>query len=218
MNVGENENIAEYFNEENCPAINEVISFDVERFAAHISSIVNLDGADVLSLCCGDGRLEKVLLKRFRPKSLTCLDLSEKNLNTARKNLPPNVRFVCMDLNNFRRELLTEYDIIFTASAAQYFKSPELKKLHKNLFSCIQAGGKLFHFNVPDGRRKFLYRLNNVLIMKDIKYLLPRFDFIDKFSHWCDRKDFYDAEYSVKFITPSHNFERFDVCMEKIFR
>ena len=200
MNAGENKNIAEYFNEENCPAINEMTSCEVERL-----------GMDAKYLGIAH------MLKKFHPKSLTCVDLSERNLNIARKNLPQNVRFVCMNLNNFQCELLTEYDIIFTASAAQYFKSCELKKLHKNLAPCLQVGGKLFHFNVPDNRRKFLYRFNNALIMKNVKYLLPHFDFIDKFSHWHDRKDFYSEEYSVKFITPSHNFERFDVCMEKIF-
>ena len=82
MNAGENKNIAEYFNEENCPAINEMTSCDVERLAIHISSIIKFNDANVLSLCCGDGRLEKVLLKKFHPKSLTCVDLSERNLNT----------------------------------------------------------------------------------------------------------------------------------------
>jgi len=51
MNAGENKNTAEYFNEENCPAINEMASCEVERLAIHISSIVNFDAANVLSLC-----------------------------------------------------------------------------------------------------------------------------------------------------------------------
>ena len=204
-----------YFNQAECPAIENLSAAEVRGICLHVQSRIKLDGLKILSLGCGDGRLEEILFAETRPKSLTCADISKRNLQIARLRLP-EAEFIQADLRNFSAEDFDTYDLILTISLAQYLTAEELKSLHEKLFTRLEFGGKIFHFNVPDKRRKFLYRLNSVIVMEDWKYLLPSRDFIDEFSLWHDRKTFRAEGYSTKFFTPSYHWERFDALMEKI--
>ncbi|MBQ9480515.1 MAG: class I SAM-dependent methyltransferase [Selenomonadaceae bacterium] len=203
-----------YFNRADCPSIDEPSDFEVEGLALHILSTIEFDGIDVLSLGCGNGRVERMLVKRAKPRHLTCLDYSERHLSEASKQLP-GASFVLMDLNQFRREELGTYDLIYAASIAQYFSEPQLHMLNLNLNDCLNAGGRLVHFNVPDARRAQLYRINNAIVMEDWRYLLPERDFIDPFSRWCHREEFFIDGYETLFRTPSYHWERFDALLDK---
>lgn len=207
-------NIENYFNQVNCPAVENLSAEEVKGLCLHVQSRVKIDGLKVLSLGCGDGRIEEILLNEARPKMLTCIDLSEKNLQIARQRLP-QAEFIQADLRNFSGDFLGSYDLILAISLAQYLTATELKNLHEKLFNHLESDGKIFHFNVPDKRRRFLYRINSAVIMEDWKYLLPSRDFIDNFSLWHDRKAFRAKGYSTKFLTPSYHWERFDALLEK---
>ena len=213
------ENVSNYFNQEKCLAVDNLSIFEIKGICLHVQSLMNFDKLDVISLGCGDGKMEEILLKYATPKSLTCIDFSERNLSLAKKRLP-NYEFIQMDLRNFSIQALPKtpkfYDLIYSISLAQYLTEDEIKNLHCKLFDVLKYGGEIFHFNVPDKRRKFLYRLNNAIIMENIKYLLPSQDFIDEFSNWCDRKFFRSKGYKTNFFTPSYHWERFDVVMKKI--
>ncbi|MBR2734148.1 MAG: class I SAM-dependent methyltransferase [Selenomonadaceae bacterium] len=180
--------LAEYFEQVDCPAVENLSASEVAGICLHIQSRVEIDGRKVLSLGCGDGRIEAALFDVARPKILTGVDISERHLKIARRRI-----FV-----------------------AQYLTADELKNLHAKLFDVLAADGKIFHFNVPDKRRKFLYRINNAVVMEDWKYLLPSRDFIDEFSRWHARSSFRAAGYRTKFFTPSYCLERFDALLQKI--
>ena len=208
-------NLEKYFEQDDCPAVKNLSEAQVKGICLHVQSRVVLDELKVLSLGCGDGRMEEILLTHSRPKSLTCVDISERNLQIARRRLP-EAEFICADLRNFSASSLGTYDLILAVSVAQYLTAAELKKLHEKLFHILETGGKIFHFNIPDKRRKFLYRLNNAVVMEDWKYLLPSRDFIDEFSLWHDRKSFRAEGFTTKFFTPSYCWERFDALLKKI--
>ncbi len=207
-------NLEDYFNLDECPSVGNLSAAEVNGICSHVQARIKIDGLKILSLGCGDGRLEEVLLAGARPKKLTCVDLSERNLKIARRRLP-EVEFIQADLRNFSAEDFDTYDLVITISTAQYLTATELKNLHEKLFGLLETGGKIFHFNVPDKRRRFLYRLNNSIFMEDWKYLLPSRDFIDKFSHWHCREAFCAEGFSTKFFTPSYHWERFDALLEK---
>lgn len=204
-----------YFNLDDCPSVENLSIAEVKGICLHVQSRVNLDGLKVLSLGCGDGRIEEFLLTGIRPKKLTCVDLSDRNLQIARQRLP-KASFIQVDLRNFSDVAFESYNLIFSISVAQYLAKEELKTLHEKLLKHLESNGKIFHFNIPDKRRRFLYRLNSAIVMKDWKYLLPSHDFIDEFSRWHDRSSFYAEGYQTKFFTPSYHWERFDALLEKV--
>lgn len=209
------EDVVRYFEREKCPAVDGVSELETAGLGAHIKSLMCLGNLSALSLGCGDGRIEKFLLASSRPKSLTCIDISARNLKLARSRLP-NAKFIQMDLRNFDTAALEAYDLIFSVALAQYLTDAEILSLHKNLFTVLNPGGKIFHFDVPDSRRKFIYRINNAIVMENWRYFLPSRDFIDDFSNWCDRKSFRAAGYKTTFLTPSYHWERFDAILEKL--
>lgn len=204
-----------YFNQAECPAVENLSAVELKGICLHVQSRIKIDGLKVLSLGCGDGRIEETLLENSSPKSLTCADISERHLEIVRRRLP-EVEIIQTDLRSFSAEIFGTYDLILAISLAQYLTADELKNLHEKFFEHLTADGKIFHFNVPDKRRRFLYRLNNAVVMEDWKYLLPSRDFIDDLSLWHDRKTFRAASYSTKFFTPSYHWERFDALLQKI--
>lgn len=207
--------LKDYFNQLKCPAVENLSETEVKGICLHIQSLIKLDGLKVLSLGCGDGRMEELLFAANRPKKLICLDISKNNLEIARRRLP-EAEFIQADLRNFSAEDFEAYDLILAISLAQYLTAEELKILHEKFFEHLESGGKIFHFNVPDKRRKFLYRLNSAIVMEDWKYLLPSRDFIDEFSLWHERKTFRAKGFTTTFFTPSYHWERFDALLEKI--
>lgn len=209
--------VKNYFSLTDCPAVENLSRTEVVGIALHVCSRIEIDGLEVLSLGCGDARIEEALLASARPKNLTCVDISERNLKIARRRLP-EVEFVQADLRNFSANSFGTYDLILAISVAQYLKEDELKNLHEKFFEHLRVGGKIFHFNVPDKRRRFLFRLNNAVVMEDWKFLLPSRDFIDEFSCWHERKSFRAVGFATKFFTPSYHWERFDALLEKIPR
>ncbi|MBE8952575.1 MAG: class I SAM-dependent methyltransferase [Quinella sp. 1Q7] len=207
--------LAEYFEQVDCPAVENLSASAVAGICLHIQSRVEIDGRKVLSLGCGDGRIEAALFDVARPKILTGIDISERHLKIARRRLP-EAEFIQADLRNFSAAPFGTYDLVLAISVAQYLTADELKNLHAKLFDVLAADGKIFYFNVPDKRRKFLYRINNAVVMEDWKYLLPSRDFIDEFSRWHARSSFRAAGYRTKFFTPSYCWERFDALLQKI--
>lgn len=207
--------LAEYFEQVDCPAVENLSASEVAGICLHIQSRVEIDGRKVLSLGCGDGRIEAALFDVAHPKILTGVDISERHLKIARRRLP-ETEFIQADLRNFSAAHFGTYDLVLAISVAQYLTADELKNLHAKLFDVLAADGKIFYFNVPDKRRKFLYRINNAVVMEDWKYLLPSRDFIDEFSRWHARNSFRAAGYRTKFFTPSYCWERFDALLQKI--
>ena len=80
--------LAEYFEQVDCPAVENLSASEVAGICLHIQSRVEIDGRKVLSLGCGDGRIEAALFDVARPKILTGVDISERHLKIARRRLP----------------------------------------------------------------------------------------------------------------------------------
>lgn len=149
-------NLTEYFNQKNCPAVDNLSVAEVKKICIHIQTLINFAGKDILSLGCGDGRIEEILFSEVKPKNLTLLDISERNLKMAQEKIP-YAKLIQADLRNSSLHELESYNLIYAASVAQYFTSDEIQKLNLILFNHLKSNGNIFYFNVPDSRRRFLY-------------------------------------------------------------
>ena len=123
---------------------------------------------------------------------------------------------ICCDLRNEYEKITGTYDVIYSISVAQYLSEDELKSLNNHLLGLLSNKGVITHYNVPDRRRRFLYRINNAIVLENFKYCSSSYDFIDRYSRWCRRSEFLHPNAITNFITPSIDWERFDAVIKKI--
>ena len=207
-------NAKEYFESVKCPAVSEVSERDLKGIILHMISLgINLDEKRVLSLGCGNGQIEVELLKIFTPLRLTCVDYSSECLKNASEIL--EAEFIQSDVCDLSLPDNKKYDVIYSVYLAQYLTQKQLHKLNSVISKYMAGDGKLYYIGIPDSRRRFLYRINNALIMENSKYLLPNYDFIDEFSMWHKRKNFIERDFTTRFITPSYKWERFDAILQR---
>jgi len=96
------------------------------------------EGAAVLDLCCGDGRITRQLHRRGF--SVTGLDGSERMLTLARQRVPL-ARFLLADARCF--ELREEFDAVVSTfdSLNHVMEARELRKVFDNVHSALKHGG-----------------------------------------------------------------------------
>jgi len=100
--------------------------------------------AEILDLCCGDGRIAQSLAKRgYR---VTGIDGSERMLTYARQRLP-KAELYLKDARRFK--LPPRFDaVISTFDSLNHVMEPDdLKKVFQNVFACLKPGG-LFVFDL----------------------------------------------------------------------
>lgn len=205
----------EYFGLSDCPSVLKVSEADIAGMSLHIIGAgVDLDGRRILSVGCGDGRIDAELLRHFTPSRVVLSDFSGKFLEDAGKRIPGAELFLS-DAESLPDGLSGEFDVIYSVNMAQYLTAPQIMKMNISLSKSLSEGGKIYHFGIPDSRRRFLFRINNAIVMKNAKYLLPRCDFIDSFSFWHRRNTFRAEGFTSHFLTPSFRWERFDAVLEK---
>ena len=179
-----------------------------------IGTGINLDGKRILSVGCGDGRIDAELLRHFTPCRVVLADFSGIFLENAGKRIPSAELFLS-DAGSLPDGLCGEFDVIYSVNMAQYLTASQIMNMNISLRKSLSEGGKIYYFGIPDSRRRLLFRINNAIVMKDVKYLLPRCDFIDSFSFWHSRDAFRAEGFTSRFLTPSFRWERFDAVLEK---
>jgi SAM-dependent methyltransferase len=100
--------------------------------------------AEVLDLCCGDGRITQTLAKRgYR---VTGLDGSERMLTFA-KQRAPKVEFLLADARRFKLPRRFDAAISTFDSLNHVMNTADLKKVFRNVAACLKPGG-LFAFDL----------------------------------------------------------------------
>src|SRR5258708_26076840 len=100
--------------------------------------------AEVLDLCCGDGRIAQTLAKRgYR---VTGLDGSERMLTFA-KQRAPRVAFFLADARRFKLPRRFDAAISTFDSLNHVMSEGDLKKVFENVAACLRPGG-LFAFDL----------------------------------------------------------------------
>ncbi|HLJ44484.1 MAG TPA: class I SAM-dependent methyltransferase [Bryobacteraceae bacterium] len=94
--------------------------------------------AEILDLCCGDGRVTKILARRgFR---MTGIDGSERMLSFAKQALP-KTEFLLADARNFR--LAPRFDAVVSVfdSLNHVLSIDDLARVFRNVFACLKPEG-----------------------------------------------------------------------------
>jgi len=100
-------------------------------------------GKSVLSLCCGDGGFEKLLLQNQVFKHITGLDISESRVAAAQTNrgqFTEQLDFIVGDVNlaDFGYQ---SYDVVFAKAALHHVEN--LEGLMQSIIRCLRPGGLL---------------------------------------------------------------------------
>lgn len=207
---------ASYFNNINCPSVIKQTEYEIQRKIAYIKKFITTDSNRILVIGCGDGSIEYELNEKFHFNEICLVDFSPHLLYSAKKKIP-NASVLLCDLREELIHIKGEYDLIYSANVMQYLKESQIQKLNESLIRNLSCRGRLIHFNIPDKRRRFLYRINNSIIFNNIKYLSCKYDFIDIYSRWCNRSEFLmKGNWKTTFVTPSFDWERFDAIIERL--
>jgi SAM-dependent methyltransferase len=100
--------------------------------------------AEILDLCCGDGRIARTLSRRgYR---VTGLDGSERMLTFA-KQRAPKVEFFLADARRFKLPRRFDAAIATFDSLNHVMNTADLKKVFRNVAACLKPAG-LFAFDL----------------------------------------------------------------------
>lgn len=93
----------------------------------------------ILDVACGLGATTRHLTKHFPVENITAVDISEKNIETGRKNAP-GVTFLCMDAT--RLEFPDNcFDAIISVEAALHFQTRDV--FLREALRVLKPGGRL---------------------------------------------------------------------------
>ena len=106
---------------------------------------VGYDEKRIADIGCGTGGLLKALKNRFRPRSLTGFEYSEKAIDIARSQVP-NVEFLYFDIYEGSARC---FDVIFCVEVLEHLLHPDTAL--RNIIGMLADSGTLL-VTVPNGR------------------------------------------------------------------
>jgi len=116
-----------------------------------MDSGVNMDGAKVLEIGCGDGKVTQHLANIFPNTYFLAIDFSENNIRIAEKDyVAENIQYEVANVATDKWSPLSQYDLIFSFSVVQYFDPFSYRKLQEKLFRNLAVGGVIIHMSIPD--------------------------------------------------------------------
>ncbi|MDE4543212.1 class I SAM-dependent methyltransferase [Thermoanaerobacterium sp. R66] len=205
-----------YFN--NTENENFIDEFDVKMVYYYITSKINFKlNSNVLSLGCGNLEFEKELSKNRPDLKIYGVDFIDKlkyfkgcfkNIYVVKKNI------LEIDNNSFENK----FDVVYSFSVLQYLSDLDILNLNRQLLKLINDDGLIYHFDIPDKRKKYISRYNNIINSGKTVFSIfnGREDFNDLFSRWIDIRIFKKIKNaSISIIYPSFKYDRFEVKIEK---
>jgi SAM-dependent methyltransferase len=138
--------------------------------------------SNILELGCGSGRASSIAVSLIPQAIYTFSDLSERMLETAKKNLPPKSSFVVADAIEFMDKTKEQYDLIYTLwsfshSTHQHMHHLGVEKAKQYISSIIK---KFIKENMKSGSLFFLIHLDSLsneqrILMSQWKRIFPVF-------------------------------------------
>lgn len=102
------------------------------------SMIPRKEGA-ILDVACGKGANTKLLLDHYRPEQITGINISDRQLETCRKNVP-GARFLNVDAARLALESAS-FDNVICVEAAFHFDTREM--FFREALRVLRPGGRL---------------------------------------------------------------------------
>lgn len=207
--------VKEYFNR--CDKQAFVDEKDIDLIHIYLNNKINFkQNTKIMSLGSGLCDLEKKLARDNPNSKFMCVDFIDRNLNLDEFN---NIAVKELDLRKFNSiDFKESYDLIYSFSVLQYLSDDEIIKLNKELLKLINDDGIIYHFDIPDRRKKYISRFNKKINLDGNIFNITnkKMDFKDKYSRWISMglfKDIRNADATI--IYPSFRFDRFEVKINK---
>lgn len=174
----------------------------LSRLAARYYKLAKLTKLDInkkiIDCACGRGFGSALILEKFKPKKLLCIDLDKQQLKKCKEKTEHKVDYLCKDLRNFKSN--EEFDYFFCLETLEHLPKEDNLKIASIISNLIKIEGKLL-VSVP-GNEEEERRVKNPLHLQFVskKTLIDMFDnFIlekeDKFIKREKEPDSYNSLY-----------------------
>lgn len=148
------EHIKKHFNEEATiydVNIRNLIPYYSRMVEALISSLPysNNEKIEVIDLGSGTGTISKAVKEKYPNASITCLDIAENMLETAKQKLAgyKNISFVQGNFENYKFD--KSYDLIISSLALHHLRTDEEKcSFYQQCYDCLKQNGYFFNADV----------------------------------------------------------------------
>lgn len=186
---------------------------DIQLAYIYLEDKINFDKSfRIMSLGSGLCHVEKLIALKYTNVKITCVDFIEEKIQMKEYK---NLEYIKMDLREFRSlDFADEYDLIYSFSVLQYLSNIDIINLNNELLKLITDNGTIYHFDIPDKRKKYLSRMDKIINQHKTIYNIfnKNLDFKDSYSHWVSFKPFKNIENANVLITyPSFHYDRFEV-------
>lgn len=138
--------------------------------------------SNILELGCGSGRASSIAVSLIPRATFTFSDLSERMVETAKKNLPPKSSFITADALEFMERTNDQYDLTYTLwsfshSTHQHMHRLGIEKAKQYISSVIK---KFVKENMKSSSRFFLIHFDSLsdeqrILMSQWKRIFPVF-------------------------------------------
>ncbi len=113
----------------------------------------------ILDLGCGTGAVSMQAMKSFPNAQITCLDLSESMIATAKAKLArfPKTNYIVADFETW--DFLGRYDAVVSSLALHHLETDQLKQLCcRKIFESLKSGGVFFNADIVLASSDFLQK------------------------------------------------------------
>lgn len=102
---------------------------------------------DVIDLGSGTGNLSWMMRKKFPNARITCLDLSEKMLETSRNKLGENkTTYVLKDFSGY--EFDAKYDVVISSLALHHLEVKDRQQFFAKIYEALRNGGAFLNADI----------------------------------------------------------------------
>jgi len=111
---------------------------------------------NILDLGAGTGLLSSFILKKYPQATLTLIDISEKMMEVAKMRFADlsNVHYIIDDYTNYVAE--NKFDLIVSALSIHHLTDSDKRKVYKNAFDSLRAGGIFINCDQVLGSSAFI--------------------------------------------------------------
>ena len=160
----------------------KIVPYHKEMLEALISSIPfeAKEPIKIIELGCGTGIATCSIKKRYPKAHLTCIDMSSKMLDIAKKKLKsfPNIEFEQTDFTKY--QFKEKYDVVLSFLSLMYLSGDKARKsIFRKAYSALKPGGVFIAGEANISKNKYS---QEIYMKKWIEYMKKSYsdDFIKK--------------------------------------
>lgn len=183
--------IDKHFSKHNTKNLYDDNKLYAEISVNNIMDKINInDNIEILELGCGDGIVSYKLAEKYKHCKFICVDGSNDNIKYARcYNNSENIEYITSNFLNLPDYICNKkFGLIMSFNSMQYVTTDDFITLNKKLLYLLDNNGVVFHFSLPDVRKRIAtlfatyYRNNKFSNLCNILINILRNDEICKYE------------------------------------